>query len=249
MGLAWSVWTASTVNMAFAGWTSGTGPLLLWLHDELALGPDPTAESLAHQFTVTIPTHPGFGDAPRPAWVESTRDLTDLYVDLLESVGGPVVVGGASFGGWLAAELATARPDLVSFVLLAGPAGLWSADHPAADHWFTTDDERQVMLFADPAAEPTVGLDERLANDEALARYAWSPRLADRGLAHRLHRARMPVALVWGTEDLLLPPAQAALWAARLPDVRVSTVAGAGHFVHRERPDAVTAALRVATRT
>jgi pimeloyl-ACP methyl ester carboxylesterase len=51
---------------------------------------------------------------------------------------------------------------------------------------------------------------------------------------------RVPVTVISGEQDRLIPAAQAAALAAAIPGARLVTVPGAGHAIILERPDAVT---------
>jgi len=67
--------------------------------------------------------------------------------------------------------------------------------------------------------------------------------IPDRGLAERLYRLRARTTLVWGDADRLIDPAYAAAWQRLLPAARLVRVAGAGHMVPYEKPDAVIGAI------
>jgi pimeloyl-ACP methyl ester carboxylesterase len=53
-----------------------------------------------------------------------------------------------------------------------------------------------------------------------------------------------PVLLACGEADALTPPEQAREMAALIPGARLTLVAGAGHMLTMEQPDAVTALLQ-----
>ena len=59
-----------------------------------------------------------------------------------------------------------------------------------------------------------------------------------------LSRLETPVLILRGAESPLLEPAAARGLAAELPRAELAEVAGAGHHVHLEQPQAVIAALR-----
>jgi pimeloyl-ACP methyl ester carboxylesterase len=54
----------------------------------------------------------------------------------------------------------------------------------------------------------------------------------------------MPVLIIWGMEDAALLPCQLEGLEDHIDDVTVNRVAGAGHFVTWEAPDAVSSAIR-----
>jgi pimeloyl-ACP methyl ester carboxylesterase len=238
--------TVETVYGSIDAYTAGSPPpSILYLHSEPAVAPDPAATELASHAGIMMPSHPGYGDAPRPDWVETVRDVADVYSEALEKLfgTGPVTVVGASIGGWIATELALLRPDWVANLVLVGPAGLCIPDAPARDHWFATDEGRASMLFGDVAKAPVVDPVEFIANDEATARYAWSPRFADPSLNERIRRLRMPMTVLWGADDRLLPVEQSSEWCRILPATRLVIVPDCGHYPAYERPGAVVAAV------
>lgn len=240
----WEHRTVDTLGGPFHVAEAGTGDVVVYLHDEIAGTPGPLAERLAADQRVIAPTHPGFWGGDRPEWVESVRDVVEHYMDLFATLDLPadgVVLVGASMGGWIAIELAFRLPE-VRGVALLNPVGVHVPGHPAADYWYVR--EREEVLFNDPAAIPQMSPDEQVANEETAARYGWSPRLHDPSLAPRLHRLSLPVLVVWGTADRLLPPEHLDRWLELLPHAQVARVEGSGHFPGYERPDAAAAAVR-----
>ncbi len=83
----------------------GSGDPILVLHDEMGQTvPLRYAESLAQDFTLHMPSHPGFGVTDRLDWIMTVRDLASWYLRVIEELGlGQVNVLGFSLGGWLAA--------------------------------------------------------------------------------------------------------------------------------------------------
>jgi len=67
--------------------------------------------------------------------------------------------------------------------------------------------------------------------------------IPDRGVAERLYRVRARTTLVWGESDRMIDPAYATAWQRLLPAARLVRVAGAGHMVPYERPEAVLDAI------
>jgi pimeloyl-ACP methyl ester carboxylesterase len=69
----------------------------------------------------------------------------------------------------------------------------------------------------------------------------------DRGDALRV-LDRLPVEIMHGTRDRLLPPRHANRMAAQLPTARLWIYPGAGHMLMQERPRDVTHRLASLTR-
>jgi pimeloyl-ACP methyl ester carboxylesterase len=222
-------------------------PTVLYLHSEMDANPGPLAGRLAQNARVVAPVHPGFGDAERPEWVESIRDVVEYYVDLLDELelGSGIALVGESMGAWIALELALRFRTEVAALSLVAPIGIRVPGHPAGDFWFVR--EREEMLFDDLSAMPRLPGDEQVANEESAARYGWSPRLYDPTLAPRLHRLTARTQLIWAAGDRLLPEEHLAAWQSLIPSASVETVSDSGHFPGYEQPrvaaDAVEAFL------
>lgn len=54
----------------------------------------------------------------------------------------------------------------------------------------------------------------------------------------------IPTLLIWAMEDKALPPSNIEGIEAVVPNIRIERIAGCGHFVTWESPEAVTAAMR-----
>ena len=58
-----------------------------------------------------------------------------------------------------------------------------------------------------------------------------------------LHRIRTPVLVLSGDADPIVPPVNARILAARLPEAELEIVPGAGHLLLMERPTVVAARI------
>src|SRR5437762_1883966 len=118
-------WTSETVPIAGAALhvaRAGSGtPLLLLHHDIGTLERLPFYDALAQQFTVLIPSHPGYDKSERPAWMRNVRDVAVVHQWLLGQRGlTDVSIVGLGFGGWIAAEMATMAPRAFKRLVLVG---------------------------------------------------------------------------------------------------------------------------------
>jgi pimeloyl-ACP methyl ester carboxylesterase len=105
---------------------NGEGAPLLFLHGAGGAGRWlPFQEELARSFAVHFPSHPGHGGSPAAEWIEHISDLAFHYLDLLDALALPRVhLVGASFGGWIAAEIAVMAPHRLSSLVLIDPVGI-----------------------------------------------------------------------------------------------------------------------------
>ena len=205
-------------------------------------------------FEVIAPDHPGFGKSDDFPEVEAIDDLVYHYLDVLDGLGlglaRPHVVG-ASFGGWIAAEVAVHSPHLIGSLTLLSAAGLRLPDHPVADVFLMPPAKLAAALFHDPpppappAGAPAAGapleLDAIIAayrEATSLARFAWVPYLSDPKLERRLRRITAPTLVVAPSDDRLIPVAHARRYAALINGADYAEVAECGHAMYVERPAA-----------
>ena len=233
--------------------TGGAGPPLIFLHGAGGGGRWlPFQEELARAFTVHFPSHPGHGGAPAAEWIEHISDLAFHYLDLLDTLGlERVHLVGASFGGWIAAEIAVMASHRLASLALIDPVGI------KVEGWiypflFGMDLPQLVAtVFHDPMAAVALApkdqsvdtLVELYRQSAALARVAWNPYLYDPLLRRRLARITAPTLLCWGRHDRLAPLLCADAWAKEIPGARLITFEQSGHVPHLEEPEAVAAAI------
>jgi len=232
----------------------GAGPPLLFLHGAGGAGRWLSfQERLAKTFTVRMPSHPGHGGSPAAEWIEHVSDLAFHYLDLLDGLGlARVHLAGASFGGWIAAEIAVMASHRLASLVLIDPVGI------KVDGWiypflFGMDiPEIVATVFHDPMAAlalappdqsvETLALQYR--QGAALARVAWNPYLYDPLLRRRLARIAAPTLVCWGAHDRLAPLAPCGeTWAREIPGARLRVFADSGHVPHLEEPGAVAEAM------
>jgi pimeloyl-ACP methyl ester carboxylesterase len=214
----------------------------------------PCLDQLARRFRVVMPRPPGFGRTPRPPWFRSVHDIAHLWLDLLDRLDlAGVTLVGASFGGWVALELAVRSTARIARLVLIDSLGLkfgGREEREIADIYALPADEVLRRQFVDPArAMPdysTLAEADLLAiarDREALALYSWKPYMHDPALVHWLHRVTCPALVLWGDQDGIVAPAYGERLAAALPNARFELVAGAAHHPQIEQPDRVAQAI------
>ena len=229
----------------------GTGEPVLFLHAAGGAGTWLPFHALLaeHGFEVIAPDHPGFGKSDDFPAAEAVDDLVFHYLDVLDALGldRPHVVG-ASFGGWIAAELAVYAPHRIGSLTLLSAAGLRLPEHPVADLFLMSPDKLVATLFHDPPPQPDAppDLDAILAayrEATALARFSWVPFLSDPKLERRLGRVTAPALVVAPADDRLIPVEHARRYAARIPGAAYLEVPDCGHAMYFERPAEFAAAV------
>lgn len=234
--------------------TDGAGPPLLFLHGAGGAGRWlDFQQALAKELTVYFPSHPGHGGSPDAPWIEHISDLAFHYLDLLDALGleRPHLVG-ASFGGWIAAELATMASHRLASLVLIDPVGikvdgwiypfLFGMDLPEIVTTVFHNPMAALVLAPPDQSVETLALQYR--QGAAVARVSWNPYLYDPLLRRRLARITAPTLLCWGAHDRLAPLAPCGeTWANGIPGVRLRVFADSGHLPHLEEPAAVAEAV------
>jgi len=240
--------------------TVGSGAPVLYLHPAAGLTFDPFLTALSSEFSIFAPEVPGTsaGEPNAIHAIDSLFDLTLIYEEAIAKLGltaAPVVIG-QSFGGMLAAELASCFPKLFAKVVLCDPIGLWRADLPIAN-WMTTPAAKlPALLFKNPdcaaaraaftpPSDPGAAVAALSSMVWALGctgKFVWP--IPDRGLRKRLHRISAPTLIVWGEDDALVPVGYAREFGAAIAGSRVEIVRDAGHIPQAEQMETTLALVR-----
>ncbi len=155
-------------------------------------------------------------------------------------------LAGHSLGGAIAIALALDRPDKVASLSLVAPAGLGSEINNDYIEGFIAATRRKEMkevlraLFADPESLGRDMVNEVLKYkrldgvNAALRKIAGAVFPGGRQgqvARDRLGELPMPVQIIWGRQDRILPAAHADGLPAK---IAVHTIDGAGHMAHME---------------
>src|ERR1700733_9291443 len=199
---------------------------------------------------VIVPVHPGFGGTPRPEPLASMTALAAVYGQLIDDLDltGVTVVGN-SIGGWIAAEIALLANPRVTSVVLVDAAGLQLDAAPVADFFALTMDQVADLSYYRPddfridvASLPDAAKAAMAGNRAALAVYG-GPGMADPGLLDRVPEITVPVLVIWGEADRMIPVEHGRAYAKAIPGARFLLIAEAGHLPQLETPDRLLAAV------
>jgi len=233
--------------------TKGEGRPILFLHPgQGLLGASPALGKLAQLGRVMAPSHPGFYGSDLRHSITTVDDIAYLYLDLMSSLGlRDVVLIGASFGGWVAAEIAIKCTDRIGQLILVDSLGIKISDRETrdiADMHAVDDDELAALLYENPARHRPdyASLSEAdvvtiTKNNEAWALFGWRPYMHNPKLLGRLTRIRIPTLVLWGDGDRVVRPSYGRAFAAEIPGALFETIAKAGHLPFVEQPDSFVA--------
>nr|WP_183320022.1 alpha/beta fold hydrolase [Flexivirga oryzae] len=228
---------------------------------------DRVIRPLSRDYTVVAPDLLGHGQSAKPradytlgGYANGMRDLLSI-LDIDRAT-----VVGHSFGGGVAMQFAYQYPELTERLVLVAPGGLGPEVSPVI-RLATAPGFQQVMgLLTLPGVRHinTAGL--RLAHaarlpgtrdvDEIASIYdSFRDRGARAAAGHVLRAVvdrhgqivtmtdraylteSMPLAVIWGAQDPIIPASQARNVEALAPGARIEIIEGSGHFPHRDHPE------------
>lgn len=235
----------------------GHGEPLLVLHDQEYLNTSwPYLDTLAGQYSVIVPSHPGFGRSPLPDGFDSVDDLAYVYLNLLRRMAAAparaVRLIGLGLGGWIAAEVAIRSTQHISRLVLVDAVGIKVSGptvRDIADNFLMDSEAFLKAACYDPAAGarlmkfPGPDLTEEelvtlLHNRETMALFAWKPFMHNPRLRKWLRRIDVPALVLWGNSDGIVSADYGRAFAQAIPGAEFRLVPEAGHYPYLERAEA-----------
>ncbi|QIK77396.1 alpha/beta fold hydrolase [Nocardioides piscis] len=226
----------------------------------------PVVELLAKRYTVIVPDLLGHGRSDKPRADYSVGGYANGMRDLLTVLGiETVTVVGHSFGGGVAMQFAYQFPERTDRIVLVASGGLGPEVSPAL-RAITTPGFHQLMgvltlpgvrhvgtaamralaatgqrslrdlrevaaiydSFKDPHARAAIRHVVRAVID-------WQGQIVS--MADRAYLTdAMPICVVWGRNDQVIPVRHASNVAVLAPTAQVQVIPNAGHFPHKDHP-------------
>lgn len=221
--------------------------------------------TLAEHYTVIAPDLLGHGESDKPDADYSLGGYANGMRDLLTVLGiDKVTVVGHSFGGGVAMQFAYQFPDRTERVALVSTGGL-GREVTALIRFLTipgsglaiglatmrpwrpvvstgmralsrlpltvTRDLDEVARIYEALADPAQRLAVQRVTSHVLNWRGQFVTMTDRSYLARL----MPVLVVWGRDDMVIPSSHADLAPTQVSDVHV--LDDAGHFPHKDHPE------------
>jgi pimeloyl-ACP methyl ester carboxylesterase len=235
-------------------WHGGAGPMLVLLHGagDQAGTWNRVVPQLKRHFQVVMPDLAGHGESEPVAGVLSLGTLLTALEQLLDATPWrdiPMALAGNSLGAWMAMLYAQKYPRRVTRVILidggpirhASEIGIMPKDREEA--------RRALDAVLDPSTprRPNFVLDDlvRVSNTGPISRLlaAGEEDLSKYLLEDKLASFHLPVDLVWGASDRLVPLDYARKLQSRLPHCTLTVIERCGHGPQLERPRELTRVL------
>ena len=192
-------------------------------------------------FRVYMPDLLGFGRSEKPAdFSYSVPDEADVVLGFLDALGlKQVDLEGWSMGGGIVQHLAFKHPERVRRLILMDAVGI--NEKPAWDTRLFTPttpaelDQLDALLMPNPPKVPAFVARDilRVSNQRAwIVHRALATMLTGHDATDALlPQLKMPVLIVWGAEDRLLPLSQGETMHSLVPQSQLAVIPGCGHLV------------------
>jgi len=204
-------------------------------------------------YALDLPGHGGSTKAMASPGLDAMVDAVEHFMNATGVESAHLV--GHSMGGAIASALALRRGDLVRSLTLISPAGLGQEINSAYIDGFVSAESRRDLkpvlkdLFADEDLVSRQMVEDLLKYKRLdgvpqtlreLASALFEGGKQQRILADELQAASVPVLVLWGAEDAVLPAAH----ASAVPRARVAIIDGVGHMAMLEASGKVNDAIR-----
>jgi pyruvate dehydrogenase E2 component (dihydrolipoamide acetyltransferase) len=204
---------------------------------------------------------PGHGGSAKDVGAGDADALTGAVAAALAALGiTRAHLVGHSLGGAVAAALAARRPDLVASLTLIATAGLGAEINAAFIDGFIRAARRKdatevlQLLVHDPALVSRTMVEDVLrykrldgvpAALETIAHAWFAGGRQTLDLVAAITALTMPVQVIWGRDDRIIPVAHAQALATRLPQAQqVHILPQSGHLPHMEKSGEVNRLIR-----
>ncbi len=196
---------------------------------------------------IIAPDAPGHGRSGEPFTPLTPAVLRQCMIEFLDAfTDRPAVLFGGSLGGAVAVGYALVRPERVSGLVLASPGGA-AMDEAALSEFmktfhlkskaeaveFVAKINSQTPWYAPLIAPDLIHLFER----PSVRHFTGSVSTGDLFQADELSTLKMPIRVVWGREDRLMPAQALEFYRNHLPSHAIfEEPDGFGHCPHLDDP-------------
>jgi len=232
-------------------YTIGEGAPVMYWHGGGTWHGFAWAREWKDRFKVILPYHPGFGESGEAPDIGSMDDFVMHYIELCDAMNlSNFSLVGTSFGGYMASAFAITHPRRVSKLVLVSPGGITDPAFPMGNWRGVSGEEFAKLFVADPKIIREFlpdRFEERIGREGQYAGKGFGPStVSGPKLLKHMQRLKMPVLVIWGDQDRILPPGLAAHWAKAIPHGAHKMIENAGHLLLDESKaarDAVRAFL------
>lgn len=191
-------------------------------------------------FRIYMPDLPGYGRSGRPQnFSYSVPDEAKIVVAFMDALGlKQVELGGWSMGGWIVQRVAYEHPERVKRLMLFDSAGLYAKPTWNTNLFMPATqlelDQLDALLMPHPPQAPAFIVRDilRISHEHAwVIRRAMDSMLTGQYTTDDiLPKLKMPVLIVWGSEDKITPLAQGQTMHKLISQSQIAVAQGCGHL-------------------
>jgi len=193
---------------------------------------------------------PGHGRSSGTEALPTMAAYGDVTLALLDRLGISAAVPVAtSMGGLVALDLVLRAPSRVEALVLMSTAARITLPDEMVDTWRQVMTGRAPQPFSkngygdDPPLEILREGWEMQVRTDPRVRYFDLLAVRKADFRTRLGEIRKPTLVLHGSKDPIVAPADGAALAAGIPGAEYVEIPGGGHYLYRERPEALHAAV------
>lgn len=191
-------------------------------------------------YRIYTPDLPGYGRSQKPAdFSYSVQDEANVVVDFMNALGlKQVDLGGHSMGGWIVQLIAYEHPDRITRLMIFDSAGLYERPTWNTDLFVPTTpmqlDQLDALLMPHPPQVPAFIANDilRSARENGwIIHRAMNSMLTGKDTTDSMLPAlKMPVLIVWGSDDQITPLSEGEKMYQLMPQSKLEVVKGCGHL-------------------
>lgn len=194
---------------------------------------------LKSEFRLVLPDLAGHGESePKSGPITYAGMLARIDAIVTKEAAGKVTLAGNSMGGWLSILYALEHPDKVERLVLEDSSGMaWDLTGVPLVPRNREEADRMMKAVHGPGTKtPDAVLDALLARKNAPMARIGLPDVMANLVDGRLEDLKVPVTIVWGRDDGILPLAYAKALHGKIPGSTLHIIDGAAHIPHRQQP-------------
>ena len=185
---------------------------------------------------------PGHGASRRFTVNGALKTYTDSVISFIGALDGPVALLGHSMGGAVALEVALARPELLSNLILVGTGCRFPMSGKILN-WLDSEYEHALDRIVRYCFSDSVHPD---LLQTARAQMVRTPpdvvrsdfqACAAFNRCDSIHQVNVPTLIIAGGKDQMTPPDLSRQLAASIPNARLKIIQQGSHLVMLEQPD------------
>lgn len=224
-------------------------PVVVWLHSEWGpFGDPPFADDVAGAVRSVTVHLPGWGESTGAGLIDIPGHIAGAVWHAVETVtDSPVILAGHGLGATFAVEMAIQQPRATRGMVLATPFGLFDERDTGVDIFALMPRDVMPHLYADPDSDVAArhfpatndGHERGLAAIRRVEVLGSASRflfpIPDTDIESRAYRVgAVPMSILLGEKDGVVPPSLAAKWRTAFPHAKVDVLPGVAHMLPYE---------------